>query len=83
MEVVHSICLQITRGLLATHANHILHLDIKPANLLLSQELVWKITDLGASKSLKPAADHTVNLVKYLNFPLDSLIFHIFPLPFF
>lgn len=51
------------RGLIAVHSHNVIHLDLKPANILLGTDLNWKISDLGASKALKPQHDYTVHLV--------------------
>lgn len=44
------IALQISRGLLALHANSCVHRDIKTSNILMSQEWQAKISDFGQSK---------------------------------
>uniref|UniRef100_A0ACD5YHJ8 Uncharacterized protein n=2 Tax=Avena sativa TaxID=4498 RepID=A0ACD5YHJ8_AVESA len=40
----------ITEGLHYLHQNHIVHLDLKPANVLLNESLVPKIADFGLSR---------------------------------
>ncbi|XP_072307326.1 proto-oncogene serine/threonine-protein kinase mos [Eucyclogobius newberryi] len=47
----------VTHGLRFLHAHGVLHLDIKPANLLLSRDDVVKIADFGCSVKLEPGSD--------------------------
>lgn len=49
----------VIQGLRFLHAHSVLHLDIKPANLLLSEEDVVKIADFGCSLKLEPGAEST------------------------
>ncbi|XP_044985746.1 probable disease resistance protein At1g61300 isoform X1 [Hordeum vulgare subsp. vulgare] len=45
-QIIKGIC----EGLHYLHQNHIVHLDLKPANILLDDNLVPKITDFGLSR---------------------------------
>ncbi len=45
------VSIQLARGLLAAHSRGILHLDVKPTNILLTREGVVKITDFGLSRT--------------------------------
>lgn len=45
------ITLQIASGLEAAHANHIIHRDIKPQNILISHDGTAKVTDFGIAKA--------------------------------
>jgi serine/threonine protein kinase len=45
-EIIKGIC----EGLHYLHAIHILHLDLKPANILLDDNMVPKIADFGLSR---------------------------------
>lgn len=47
----------VTHGLRFLHAHGVLHLDIKPANLLLSRDDVVKIADFGCSLKLEAGSD--------------------------
>lgn len=45
------IAIQIARGMEAAHNNHIIHRDIKPQNIIISQEGKVKVTDFGIAKA--------------------------------
>lgn len=45
--------LDIVNGLLFLHSQSILHLDLKPANILISEQDVCKISDFGCSQKLQ------------------------------
>lgn len=45
------IAIQITMGMEAAHANHIIHRDIKPQNIIISKEGKVKVTDFGIAKA--------------------------------
>ncbi|MFU0826657.1 MAG: non-specific serine/threonine protein kinase [Lachnoclostridium sp.] len=46
------IAIQIAMGLEAAHANHIIHRDIKPQNIIISKEGKVKVTDFGIAKAI-------------------------------
>lgn len=48
------IAIQIASGLAAAHRERILHLDIKPANIMLTKSQTVKICDFGMSRRLPP-----------------------------
>lgn len=50
-----SIAKQIASALSLAHKNHIIHRDVKPHNILLTQEGVAKITDFGIAKAITNA----------------------------
>jgi NIMA (never in mitosis gene a)-related kinase 1/4/5 len=52
-EYIWRYFIQIARGIHALHALKILHRDIKPGNLMVTDRDVVKIGDLGISKVLK------------------------------
>ncbi|TVU09052.1 hypothetical protein EJB05_42492, partial [Eragrostis curvula] len=52
-RVCYRIIKGICEGLHYLHKNHILHLDLKPANILLDDNMVPKIADFGLSKLLE------------------------------
>lgn len=54
------IAIQITRGLKIAHQNGIIHQDVKPANVLVSENMVVKITDFGLSRALSTATRQEV-----------------------
>lgn len=45
------ISIQIAQGMEAAHANHIIHRDIKPQNIIISREGKVKVTDFGIAKA--------------------------------
>ena len=44
------ISIQIAQGMEAAHANHIIHRDIKPQNIIISREGKVKVTDFGIAR---------------------------------
>jgi eukaryotic-like serine/threonine-protein kinase len=48
--------LELTRALGAAHAHHLVHRDVKPQNILISEEGAAKITDFGIARPLTEAA---------------------------
>ena len=51
LDRVAKICVQIAAGLAAAHDQGIVHRDIKPQNVLMSQDGTMKVTDFGISRS--------------------------------
>ncbi|MFS7906577.1 putative non-specific protein-tyrosine kinase RLK-Pelle-DLSV family [Helianthus anomalus] len=50
--VTLNICLGVAQGLVYLHENDIIHRDVKPDNILLDENMVPKVADLGISKLL-------------------------------
>ena len=50
-----SIAKQIASALSLAHKNHIIHRDVKPHNILITEEGVAKITDFGIAKAISSA----------------------------
>ena len=53
------ISLQVAQGLAAAHANHIVHRDVKPQNIMISREGKVKVTDFGIARAI---TDETTNM---------------------
>lgn len=51
LEVVRSIVEQIAQGLRAMHRKDILHLDMKPGNVMINEKGLVKIIDFGSSRA--------------------------------
>jgi serine/threonine-protein kinase len=47
---------QIASGLAAAHAKNVIHRDIKPQNILLSEAGIVKIIDFGLARAIRPTA---------------------------
>jgi serine/threonine-protein kinase len=58
-DAVH-IILGVARALEHAHARHIIHRDIKPDNILLTQTCVAKLADLGLAKNLDESSSLTL-----------------------
>ncbi|TVU06255.1 hypothetical protein EJB05_49457 [Eragrostis curvula] len=60
----YKIIMGICEGLLYLHEDrHILHLDLKPANVLLDEDMIPKIADFGQSRlCLDEGNTHTINI---------------------
>jgi serine/threonine-protein kinase len=46
-------CVEIARALGAAHANHVVHRDVKPQNVLIDQDGTAKVTDFGIARTLE------------------------------
>ena len=53
-----NISLDICRGLMAAHAQNIIHRDIKPQNILLTSDRIAKISDFGVARILEATTDY-------------------------
>ena len=65
------IAAQIAAGLSKAHANHIIHRDIKPHNIIITKDGVAKVTDFGIAKAVSNATINafgsTVGSVHYFS----------------
>lgn len=66
-----NIASQIASGLSKAHANHIVHRDIKPHNIIMTKDNVAKVTDFGIAKAVSNstinAMGSTVGSVHYFS----------------
>lgn len=53
-----SIAIQVAQGIEAAHANHIIHRDIKPQNIIISKTGKVKVADFGIARA---ASSNTIN----------------------
>jgi serine/threonine protein kinase len=56
LEPAVLLCLQVARGLDALHANHLVHRDLKPGNILLDERDDAYIADFGLAKDREASA---------------------------
>ena len=59
----------ISLGLMVMHKNKIAHRDMKPANILVTKESIFKIGDLNVSKILKKEVTKTITGTPYYMSP--------------
>ena len=71
LEIRESIevAMQVARGLEAAHAEHIIHRDIKPQNIMISKDGKVKVTDFGIARaaSFQTISSNTMGSVHYIS----------------
>lgn len=71
LEIRESIevAMQVARGLEAAHAEHIIHRDIKPQNIMISKDGKVKVTDFGIARaaSSQTISSNTMGSVHYIS----------------
>ncbi|NUT47316.1 MAG: protein kinase [Saccharothrix sp.] len=67
-RTVARIAVETAWGLAAAHAGGLLHLDVKPANVLLTPDGVAKITDFGLAAGTRRPAEEVVQLEAVLDY---------------
>lgn len=55
--------IQICNALSAAHKNNLIHRDIKPQNILITDDNIIKVTDFGIAKSLNTDITRTLNIM--------------------
>lgn len=63
-DLASFVLLEVARGLKAAHDEHILHLDIKPSNILISQAGQVKLTDFGMAAVRDSSGDAPLGEVR-------------------
>ncbi|KAL4513170.1 hypothetical protein ABPG72_017855 [Tetrahymena utriculariae] len=66
-EEIIDIFFQLINALVEIHANGIVHLDIKPLNILRNSDGIYKLTDFGISQLLKQDHNSCIEKVKGLS----------------
>ena len=56
-----SFSIDLTQALEFIHANNIVHMDLKPANVMISDNFVCKLTDFGCSVKLNKKSNNPIN----------------------
>ena len=72
LDVAISMAYFMVRGMVYMHEHHVLHLDIKPANILLSREGVVKVADFGLARlvdaqTTKDSGSHPAGTPLYMS----------------
>ncbi|MBO4289943.1 MAG: Stk1 family PASTA domain-containing Ser/Thr kinase [Lachnospiraceae bacterium] len=62
------VSMQVSRGLQAAHAEHIIHRDIKPQNIMISKDGKIKVTDFGIARAVssQTISSNTMGSVHYI-----------------
>lgn len=53
--------LQMASGLAYIHSKNVVHRDIKPSNVLISPQIILKISDFGFSRPISPTGSFSTN----------------------
>lgn len=63
------VSMQVSRGLQAAHAEHIIHRDIKPQNIMISKDGKIKVTDFGIARAVssQTISSNTMGSVHYIS----------------
>ena len=63
------VSMQVSRGLQAAHAEHIIHRDIKPQNIMISKDGKIKVTDFGIARAVssQTISANTMGSVHYIS----------------
>jgi len=68
---------EVGQALVALHAMHLLHRDLKPQNIMLTQQGRVVLVDFGAAREFKPDVSHTLTRIGTTGFtPLEQWMGH-------
>lgn len=74
LQLVGDIALQTAYGLEALHLGGVIHRDLKPANILITNELIAKLSDFGIARPISnvPPENSTATKMKFLDLTNSS-----------
>ncbi|RWS14674.1 putative serine/threonine-protein kinase-like protein [Dinothrombium tinctorium] len=61
-SLITNICSQISSAIKFCHNNSVVHLDLKPSNIIISPNFICKLVDFGCSQKLSDDNNHIVTV---------------------
>lgn len=74
LEHIKNLAKQILEGIHYLHSNFIMHRDMKPENLMLTDHGQLKIIDFGMAKQFGPVVQHSKNNITLVYRPPEILM---------